>query len=59
MNWNLMYGYRKIANSYRKISNSSTSRVFLLVSYILFARQEAVFVDFEFLHIVDAGKIEF
>jgi hypothetical protein len=59
MNWNLMYGYRKIANSYRKISNSSTSRVFLLVSYILFAHQEAVFVDFEFLRIVDAGNVEF
>ena len=57
MNWNLMY--HKIANNYRKLSNSSTSRVFLYISCILFARQEAVFAEFEFLHIVDAGNIKF
>ena len=51
--------YHKIANNYRKLSNSSTSRVFLYISCILFARQEAVFAEFEFLHIVDAGNIKF
>ena len=48
---------------YRKIANSSTARfVLVLLSFppkYLFAHQEAVFVDFEFLHIVDAGKIKF
>ena len=51
--------YHKIANSYRNFANSSTSQFFLYISYILFAHQEAVLIDFEFLHIVNAGKIEF